>query len=234
MRAAIKPPTAKPNTTLMVIFVLPNLTQTLTESGQDLPFITEVVIVASDFYKQWWWAFGFVVGGLVVAFLRFSKTKRGKTLMDNAILKIPGLNAFLKMMYVTRFGENLSTLISGGVPIVEALSITQKIVANEVYGKIIAQAKDAIAQGSQLSEVFARYPKHFPPIFTQMLRVGEKSGSLDTTLVEVVRFYQKEMDRSVDTFLSLIEPTMIVVLGLAVGGLMAALMLPLYQGITAL
>jgi type IV pilus assembly protein PilC len=135
-------------------------------------------------------------------------------------------------VYVSRFGENLSTLITGGVPIVEALGITGKIVGNETYAGIIKRAQDAVAQGSGVGMVFEDYPREFPPIFTQMIKVGEQSGALDETLSEIVGFYRDEMNRRVDTFIGLIEPLLIVALGLLVGGVMVSLMLPLYQSLS--
>ena len=154
-------------------------------------------------------------------------------MLDQATLKIPVFGAFLRIMYLTRFGENLSTLIKGGVPIVEALEISGRIVGNNVYARIIQQARDSVAQGSKVADVFERYPKEFAPIFTQMIKVGEKVGALDDTLEEIVEFYRVELDRSVDAFIELIEPLFIVLLGGLVGGVMAALMLPLYSSISA-
>lgn len=219
--------------TLITITVLPSLTKILEESGQELPQITRLVIAFSDFYRQWWWLVALGAAACAGGLVRLLKMPRARTFLHRAMLRIPVFGSFLKMMYVSRFGENLSTLISGGVPIVESLDIAARIVGNETYGRIIRQAKDAVAQGSKVAEVFQRYPKEFPAIFTQMIRVGEKSGSLDETLAEIVEFYQGEMDRSVDALLGLIEPLLIVVLGILVGGVMVSLMLPLYQSITA-
>ena len=219
--------------TLLTILVLPNLTQILEESGAALPLITQWVIAFSNFYRQWWWLVALLIVGAIVGIGRLSKTKGGRRVVHRALLKIPIVGGFLRLMYVSRFGENLSTLITGGVPIVESIGITGRIVGNETYERIIQRAKDSVAQGSKVADVFERYPKEFPPTFTQMIKVGEKSGALDETLAEIVKFYRGEMDRSVDAFISLIEPLLIVVLGVLVGGVMASLMLPLYQSITA-
>ena len=218
--------------TLMTVTVLPNLTKILEESSQEIPLITKIVIAASNFYGQWWWL---VVLGVVAVFagvLRLSKTTGGKSVLDRVMLRIPVFGFFLRIMYITRFGENLSTLVKGGVPIVEALEISGRIVGNVVYARIIQQARDSVAQGSKVADVFERYPKEFAPIFTQMIRVGEKVGALDETLEEIVKYYRGELDRSVDAFIGLIEPLLIVALGGLVGGVMAALMLPLYQSIS--
>lgn len=215
--------------TLLMVLVLPNLIEVLKESGQELPAMTKVVIAFSDFYKRLWWIAALL--GIVVwaGLFRFFKTKRGRRMFHAFVLRAPLFGSLSKMVYITRFGENLSTLIAGGVPIVQALGITGNIVGNEVYEDIILKAKDALTQGDRMSDVLQKYPGQFPSVFTQMVKIGEKSGALDVTLLEIVRFYQKEVDRSIDAFLSILEPLLIVVLGLFVGGLMAAVVVPLYQ-----
>ena len=133
------------------------------------------------------------------------------------------------MVYLSRFAENLSTLIAGGLPIAKALDITGTIVGNDVYKAIIHEGMEAVRTGNKISSVLEKHPREFPPVFTQMVSVGEKSGSLDEVLDNIVEFYQKEVERAIETFLSVLEPLLIVVLGLLVGGLMASVLLPLYQ-----
>ncbi|MDP2637402.1 MAG: type II secretion system F family protein [bacterium] len=217
---------------LMMAFVVPNLTRILGDLGGDLPFITKVVIGLSGFLSTWWWLVFLLFGGGIFFLLKYIKTPKGKNAFDIFILKVPALNSFLRMMYLSRFAENLATLISGGLPIVTALEITQEIVGNEYYRKILGEAKEAVKRGERISDVLGRYPLEFPPVFTQMVLVGEQSGSLDTTLLNVVQFYQRELSNTVESFLSILEPLLIVILGLLVGGLMAAILLPLYQLVT--
>ncbi len=214
---------------LLVIVVLPNLTKILRESGQDLPVVTEVVISLANFYQRWWWLLILVLMGVGILFFRLGKTAQGRRFLHAFMLRIPLFGSLLKMMYISRFGENLSTLISGGVSIVQALDITADIVGNEAYKSIIGQARDEVKQGNQIVGALQKYPSYFPPVFTQMIRAGEQSGKLDTTLLEIVRFYQKEVDRNIDMFLTLLEPLLIAVLGIVVGVLMAAIIIPLYQ-----
>jgi len=218
--------------TLLSILVLPNLISILQEGDQELPIVTQVVIAVSGWYQQWWWLFAALMGGAVFGLAAAAKTKQGKPVVDSLVLKIPLFGTFLRMMYLSRFGDNLATLITGGVSIVQALEITKNVMGNRVYEKIIEEAKDQVSAGNRLTDAFQKYPKEFPAIFTQMMEVGEKSGALDSTLGEIVRFYRKETERSVDAFLAMLEPSLIVVLGLLVGGLMASLMLPLYQSVT--
>ena len=214
---------------LMMFFVIPNMTKVLQDLGQQLPLLTRIVISMADFLRSKWWLFLlFLALGGVFSF-RYVKTKEGKRFLNSAFLKFPALGPVFSMVYLARFAENLSTLVGGGIPIVQALDITGNVVGNTVYQRIVHEARDEVKKGKNISEVLQKYPTEFPPIFTQMVLVGEKSGTLDTSLLNIVGFYQKEVARTVDSFLSLIEPLLIVVLGLMVGGLMAAVLLPLYQ-----
>lgn len=214
---------------LMMFFVIPNLSGVLLSTGQELPVITKVVLGLAAFLRSWGWIFMLLLVGAGVLGFRYSRTPKGKRLVSKTILQIPMLGSFVRMIYLTRFAENLSTLVSGGLPIVQSLDITASIIGNDVYKDIILEAKTEVSKGERIGKVLERYPKEFPPVFTQMVIVGEKSGSLDSTLLNVVEFYREEVDRSVDIFLSILEPALIVVLGGVVGGIMAAILLPLYQ-----
>jgi type IV pilus assembly protein PilC len=214
---------------LMMFFVIPNMTKVLEGLGQELPFLTKVVLSLTDFLRSKWWLLLLALGSAATFLVRYTKTLEGKRFLNSAFLSLPLLGPVLSMVYLARFAENLSTLVAGGIPIVQALDITGNVLGNDVYRTIIHEARDEVKNGKNISEVLQRHTKEFPPIFTQMVFVGEKSGTLDTSLLNIVEFYQKEVARTVDSFLSLIEPLLIVVLGLMVGGLMAAVLLPLYQ-----
>ncbi|MCP6726989.1 MAG: type II secretion system F family protein [Patescibacteria group bacterium] len=214
---------------LMMFFVIPNLSAVLMSTGQELPIVTKVVLGFASFLRSWGWIFILLLSGIGVMAFRYIRTPKGKRFMDKIILQIPMLNSFVRMIYLSRFAENLSTLVSGGLPIVQSLDITAKIIGNDVYKDIILEAKIGVSKGERIGQILERYPKEFPPVFTQMVIVGEKSGSLDTTLLNVVEFYRDEVVRTTDTFLSILEPALIVVLGGVVGGLMASILLPLYQ-----
>lgn len=214
---------------LLMFLVIPNLSKVLDQTGQELPGITKLVLGSASLFREFWWVLLSLAGGAAFFFFRFKKTSKGTRMLNRFYFRIPLLNSFLRMIYLTRFAENLSTLISGGLPIVQALDITGRIVGNSVYAEIIEEAKIEVQKGNQISTVLQKYPAEFPPVFTQMVFVGEKSGSLDKTLSNIVSFYQKEVDRTVEAFLSIVEPALIVFLGLVVGGLLASVLLPLYQ-----
>lgn len=214
---------------LLMFFVIPNLSSVLAETGQELPPITKIVLGFAFFLRSFWWAMFILLGAGAFALLRWRQTPQGRRFFAELLLKVPLLSSFLRMIYITRFAENLSTLIAGGLPIVQALDITGRIVGNDVYQDIIEEAKAGVQKGERISQVLERYPNEFPPVFTQMVFVGEKSGSMDKTLASVVKFYQREVERQTEAFLSIIEPALIVFLGVVVGGLLASVLLPLYQ-----
>ena len=214
---------------LLMFFVIPNLSKVLRETGQELPTVTQIVLTLAVLFRKFWWIVLVLAGTAGFFLFRWIKTPEGVRLLSEISLKTPLLGSFLSMIYLSRFAENLSTLISGGLPIVNALDITGRIVGNTVYERIIQEAKAEVQKGNQISTVLQKYPAAFPPVFTQMVFVGEKSGSLDKTLSNIVSFYQKEVERQVEAFLSIIEPVLIVFLGLIVGGLLASVLLPLYQ-----
>jgi type IV pilus assembly protein PilC len=217
---------------LMIFFVIPQLTEVLEESGQELPLITELVISFSTFLRKFGWILILVIVGSLIFSFRYYQTVEGKKLFEKVLLKIPVVGAFLKMVYLSRFAENLSTLISGGLPISRSLEITGEVVGNTIYKEIILKAKDEVRKGESISSVLRKFPEFFPPVFTQMTTVGEKTGTLDTTLISIVDFYQEEVDRGIDNILNLLEPVLIIFLGLVVGGIVASILLPLYQGIS--
>jgi len=220
---------------LMSFYVLPQLTSMLQATDQELPFITKMVIAGTNFIRGWGGvAFIILMIGGAIGFFRFSKTKKGKGKIDKIILKLPMVGNLSKMIYTARFAENLSTLISGGLPIAKALEISGAVVGSSVYQDAILEACDDVKKGEKISDGFKRHPDLFPDMFTTMVLVGEKTGTLDTTLTNVVRFYQAEVNRSLDSFLRILEPLIIMVLGGGVGVLIAAILMPMYQAITAI
>jgi type IV pilus assembly protein PilC len=214
---------------LMIFFIFPRFIEILEETGQELPTITLILINLADFFKKWGlFLFGAIIGVIIFLF-SYYRTLEGKMALDNIFLKIPIIGSFLKTLYLSRFAENLSTLIAGGLPIAQALEITAHIVGNSIYKKVILEAKEEVRRGEPVSSRLARSPEIFPPLFQQMTLVGEKTGTLDKTLMDVVAFYQKETDRGLDNLLGLLEPALIIFLGLMVAGLMVSVLMPLYQ-----
>ena len=214
---------------LMIFFVIPNLSRVLLETGQEFPTVTKIVIGSSAFLRSWGWLIILGIVILILAGFRYYQTKKGKKFFDKISLKLPVVGPFLKMINLSRFAENLSTLISGGLPIASAIQTVGEIVGNTSYKEVIFKARDEVRKGEPISSVLARAPEVFPPVFVQMILVGEKTGTLDSTLMNMVSFYKKEIDRTIDNLLSVLEPALIVTLGVIVAGLMLAILIPIYQ-----
>ena len=214
---------------LLVFFVVPSLSQVLESTGQDLPAMTKIVISGSAFLRVWGWILIPIIFFLVIFISRYRNTELGKRNFDTLMLKIPVANNLLKMIYVSRFSENLSTLISGGLPIAQALDTTGDVIGNHAYKKVIIEAKEGVRRGDSISSILNKYPDLFPPVFTQMVLVGEKTGSLDEVLLNIVDFYQKEIDTSIDSLLGILEPALLVFLGGIVGVIMFSILVPMYD-----
>jgi len=214
---------------VIMIFVIPNLVTILEGTGQELPFATKIIIVISKFFTNFWYI-ALAAFALLASFVYYyPRTKEGKDFTDKLVLKTPIFGRFLKDIYVSRFAENLSTLISAGIQINEALDIVASIVGNNVYRDIILKVKERVIKGESFSYVLSQYPDEISPLFTQMAAVGEKTGKLDSSLTNVVKFYNRETENFVNSISSMIEPIMIIGLALMVGFLVAAVLLPIYQ-----
>ncbi|MDP2934740.1 MAG: type II secretion system F family protein [bacterium] len=215
--------------TLMMIFVVPQLTSMLEELGTELPITTKILIGASELMKSFWWLLAIILGGSVFGIIRATKTEKGRRIIDILKLKIPVFKGLFQKIYLARFSENFKTLLVGGIPILQALDITSTVIGNSVYEKIIQEAKDRVRVGKTIASAFSGYPKQFTPMLTQMVAVGEKTAALEPILDKVAMFYQQEVDRMVSNMTQLIEPMMILVLGAGVGFLVASILMPIYN-----
>jgi type IV pilus assembly protein PilC len=215
---------------LLIYFVLPPLMEILKESStQELPITTRMIMAFSDFAKKWGWAVLLALAGAVIFVLRYMKTPEGKRFFDKNFLKLPIIGQLMQKIYLARFAENISTLISGGIPIAKALEISAEVVGNDIYQEIILKTRDQVRKGEMISSVLEQYPKEFSPLFVQMAVVGEKTGRLETSFSNIVSFYQKEVDRTIDSLIGLLEPAMLIVMGVGVAFLLVSIMLPIYQ-----
>jgi len=213
----------------MFLYVIPKLGEVIKEMGVEPPLATQIVLSMSDFFRKW----GLPLTVIFILFLfgifRFARSEKGKKIFDKAFLRLPILGGFLQKVALTRLAENLATLISGGVPIAQSLEVTADIVGNDVFKTIILEARDGVKKGETISSILEKYPEFVPPLFTQMTLVGERAGQISPSLKNIVSFYQKDVDRTLENFVGFLEPLMIIFLGVVVGGLMAAVLLPIYQ-----
>jgi type IV pilus assembly protein PilC len=215
-----------------VIFsVLPSLEGILIERGVEIPFFTKVILSFSRFLRKKFLILIFLLGIFSFLIFYYSRTKEGKRIFDKISLKIPFFGEITKLSILSRFAGNLSILTSAGLTITEALEILQEIVGNEIYESVISKIKEGVKRGETISSISSLYPDLFPPLFTQMVAVGENTGNLANCLLLVSNFYQSEAERSIEKFLRVLEPLLIIILGGLVGGLMFSVLLPLYKTI---
>lgn len=214
--------------TIIMVAVVPRIVDLVKESGTQPPLFTVLMLHFYSFMNNYWWVVLLGVAALVVFLVLYLKTPKGIDQMNRLFLKIPFLGDMLKKVFLGRFCGNVSTLMSAGISINRALKITQDTVNNSVYRDIIAKIEKDVSSGEKMSFSMAGYPDYFPPFVVQMIKVGEDTGKMDTTLVEVVNFYQKDIKRAIDLFTSLIEPVMIIFLGIVVALLAVSVLAPLY------
>lgn len=214
---------------LMIFFVIPQLGEVLMQSQEDIPLATSIVIIGSAFIRKWILLIVLIILFLLIILFRYYQSPEGRIFFGKLLLRMPLIGLFLHHLYLSRFADNLSTLITGGLPISSALENVAPIIGNDSYEKAVLAARDGVKRGETISSILKEWPDIFPPIFIQMMVVGEKTGSLDTSLKNISDFYKQEINRSIDNFLSILEPALIVLLGGVVGGLMMTILLPLYQ-----
>ncbi|MCK4454371.1 type II secretion system F family protein [Candidatus Parcubacteria bacterium] len=220
---------------IIIFFVMPQFAEIFGTSGQELPLFTKIVLGLSEFFRKWLLVLMVLFLALLAfVFFYFMKTKEGKEFIDKHILSFPFFGDFLKMFYLSRFAQNLSTLIAGGLPIAQALRICSDIVNNNIYKRIIVEVQEGVKKGKTISSILLVYPDYFPPLFSQMVSTGEKTGQLEDSLSKIATFFQKEVERMLDNILSVIEPALIVFLALIVGGIAAAVFIPMYNFIGAM
>lgn len=213
---------------VMMIWVVPNLTSVLKETGAELPFLTRVVIAVSDAFKDYWWAILLGIVLTVAGTGYWTQTPAGRKIWHSIQLKLPIFGGMLQKFYLARFADNLSVLIQGGLPIVQALEITSEIIGNDIYKGILKDTIEEVKRGNTISSVL-RTRKEIPIMVSQMIFVGEESGRLDSTLKSVSVFYQKEVAVMIDSIVTLIEPIMILLLGVGVAILLVAILMPMYD-----
>jgi type IV pilus assembly protein PilC len=215
--------------TLMFVVVIPKLGEIIKDSGQVLPFYTKVVIGFSDFFVN----YGFIVLIFIVMLgvwlWRLSITEKGQEYLDRARLSTPVIGTLFRRLYLSRIADNLDTMLSSGIPIIRSIDITSDVVNSRVYNAILKEVAEDVKAGLTLSASFEKHPEYLPGIMVQMVKVGEETGSLGQILKTLADFYKREVDDAVDTLVGLIEPVMIVVLGLGVGILLVSVLVPIYN-----
>ncbi len=216
-------------TAILLIFVVPQFESLFRGFGADLPVFTRFVVNLSEFFQSYWYIIFGVVIGLGVAFAEGRKRSRKFVrLVDRLALKIPVIGTILEKAAIARYARTLSTMFAAGVPLVEALESVSGATGNVVFQEGVLVMRDQVASGQQLQSAM-KLSNLFPNMVVQMTAIGEESGSLDTMLAKVADFYEEEVDNMIDSLSSLLEPMIMVVLGVLVGGLVIAMYLPIFQ-----
>ncbi len=213
---------------LMFTVIIPKIALMITDSGQEVPFYTKIVLWISDIFVNHIIIIAFVVVAASYAVWRYVSTEQGKLYVDRLKLDVPYLGSLYRKLYLSRISDNLNTMIISGIPILKALEITAAVVDNKIYQAIMVSTLARVKEGTPLSDAFSEH-KEIPPLLTQMIKVGEETGELGSILKSLSKFYQREVTGAVDTLVGLIEPVMIVALGLGVGFLLAAVLMPIYN-----
>ena len=214
--------------TIVIFGVMPRISDLIKETTTDPPFFTALMIGFYDFLSRYGWIviLGFVM--MIGFIIYYFRTPRGRKTADKLSLNLPAIGGFFKKIFLIRFTENLSTLISAGLSINSALKITKDTIDNYIYKEIISETEKGVSEGEKISSILIKHSEYVPPFVIQMIEVGEQTGRLDKNLMEVVNFYQKEVKRSVDTFITLLEPVLIIFLGGVVALLAISVLSPLY------
>jgi type IV pilus assembly protein PilC len=217
---------------VLLLFVIPVFEDMFAQAGVALPLPTQIVITLSEILQAWWWLLGLGLVALVFAIRAYYRTSQGELLIDKMLLNFPVLGDLQRKAAVARFTRTLGTLVSSGVSILEGLEITAKTSGNRVIHDAVMGSRSSIAGGETISGPL-KESGVFPPMVVQMINVGEQTGGLDEMLAKIADFYDEEVDAAVSALLAAMEPIMIVVLGVVVGGMIVAMYLPIFDMIGA-
>ncbi|MGE5188809.1 MAG: type II secretion system F family protein [Gemmatimonadota bacterium] len=215
-------------TTVLLLYVIPIFGKMFTESGQALPGPTQFVMDLSAFSRKYFLVFVAGIIALVVAIRAYYKRETGRRNIDRLLLKVPVLGSLIQRIAVARFSRTLGTMISSGVPILESMDIVAKSAGNKIIEEAIVRARASISEGKTIAEPLAE-SNVFPGMVTQMVGVGEATGALDAMLNKIADFYDDEVDAAVAALTALLEPMLMIFLGVVIGGLVMAMYLPIFK-----
>ena len=214
--------------TLMLTVIIPNISSMLDQVGQSVPLYTQIIIGFSNFLIKYWLLLVIAIIGIGFFFYRYNKTEAGAETISRAKMQIPIIGNVYRQLYLSRIADNLATMLASGVQILRALEITGSVVGDLTYQKILTKAAVDVKGGLPVSEALRKYPE-MPGIMVAMMKIGEETGNMGSILQTIAKFYRREINNSVDTLVSLIEPMMIVALAVGVGFLLASVLIPIYN-----
>jgi len=216
-------------TAVIMIYVIPAFKDLFQSFGADLPAPTLVVIAISDFFVEYWWAiFGGIGGGIWAFFYAWKRSTKMQDFMDRLFLKLPIFGPLIEKAAIARWTRTLATMFSAGVPLVDALDSVAGAAGNRIFYQATKRIQSEVATGTSLT-VAMQNSALFPNMVLQMTQIGEESGSLDSMLTKVAEYYEREVDEAVEALSSLMEPIIMVVLGILIGGMVIAMYLPIFK-----
>ena len=213
---------------LMLTIVIPKISTIIIDSGQDIPLYTKIVIGLSNLLKDWGLLVLIIVIIAISSLWYFAKRQNGGLTVARMKLAIPYVGSLYRKLFLSRIADNMNTMLISGIPMIKVLELTADVVDNKVYENLLRESLEFVKSGEPLSDAFARYPE-IPSIMVQMTKIGEETGELGHILDTLAKFYQREVTNAVDTLVDLIEPVMIVMLGLGVAFLLASVLIPIYN-----
>jgi len=213
---------------LMFTLVIPKLGQIIIESGQTVPVYTKIVLAVSNFLVNYGVFLLIFLGVLLFYLWRYSKSESGRNYLDSLKIRLPLFGELYRKLYLSRMADNLNTMLSSGISIVRALEVAGDVVGNRVYKNILREAMDSVKAGQSIASAFSKF-EEIPPIMTQIMQIGEETGNLGSILKTLADFYKREVEQTVSTLVGLIEPVLIVFLGVAVGILLTSVLVPIYN-----
>lgn len=214
---------------IMAIWILPDLAPVFEESGVQLPWFTRMVLHSGDFFRQWWMfilAGGIIFGSMLVDYFR---SKEGRAVVDEISLRVPGVGLLLRNMYIARFSESVSVLLKGGIPAAQALEITAQTIGSVVYQDVLGQIALDVRRGELFSQAVVKQEVYFSAMVNQMIAIGESTGRLENMLKRVSDYYMREVDTLVNNLVELIQPLLLVFIGVAVGVMFMSILKPIYS-----
>lgn len=209
--------------------VAPQMVDIFEEFDKTPPFLTRMLIGFGSFLKNWGLVVAVIIVGLILAIRNYFKTPEGQNLSSYWTMKLPIFGKLYKNIYLSRFTESFSTLLHGGIPVVEAIEVAGSATGNFIFKELSKEIAEGVRRGEPISKLLKNYPEYFPPLVSQMVYVGENTGQLDILLKRVASYYDNEVENTFKVILDLIQPILIIVIGVFVGILIAGVLMPIYQ-----
>lgn len=213
---------------LVVTLIIPKLTVMIKDLGAEVPWYTKVLIGTGDFMSSYWWAVLTLIFGFIGSVFYYVNTREGKREWDVIKIKLPVVGVMFQYVYVTRFSANLAVLLAGGIPIIKALTITSSVINNVVYEELILRTAENVKRGENMSDILRKSPL-IPPMVSHMIKIGEESGQIDSVLGHITKFYDQEVEVMAKNMSTLIEPILMIIIGLGVALMAVGVLMPIYN-----